>query len=67
MPHLRHEVPTTAGVTSVITAGPDPTAAVPTVVLVPGTNTNDAVYRHIARALAAQWSTVVSLCRGSRA
>ncbi|WP_258198756.1 alpha/beta fold hydrolase [Streptomyces sp. A244] len=59
VPHLRQEVPTAAGVTSAITAGPDPTAAVPTVVLVPGTNTNGAVYRHIARALAAHWSTVV--------
>jgi pimeloyl-ACP methyl ester carboxylesterase len=29
------------------------------VVLVPGTNTNGAVYRHIARALAARWPTMV--------
>ncbi|MEI5525683.1 alpha/beta hydrolase [Streptomyces brasiliscabiei] len=59
VPHRRHEVPTTAGVTSVITAGPDPAAAVPTVVLVPGTNTNGAVYRHISQALATRWATVV--------
>nr|WP_246890219.1 MULTISPECIES: alpha/beta hydrolase [unclassified Streptomyces] len=59
MPHQRHEIPTTAGVTSVITMGPEPAPAAPTVVLVPGTNTNGAVYRHISEALAACWSTVV--------
>ncbi|MFF9773575.1 alpha/beta fold hydrolase [Streptomyces sp. NPDC013978] len=59
VPHQRHEIRTTAGVTSVITMGPEPAPAAPTVVLVPGTNTNGAVYRHISEALAAGWSTVV--------
>ncbi|MEU5199337.1 alpha/beta fold hydrolase [Streptomyces scabiei] len=59
VPHQRHEIPTTAGVTSVITMGPETAPAVPTVVLVPGTNTNASVYRHISEALAARWSTVV--------
>ncbi|MFE7765953.1 alpha/beta fold hydrolase [Streptomyces sp. NPDC057438] len=59
VPHQRHEIPTTAGVTSVITMRAEPAPALPTVVLVPGTNTNGAVYRHIAKALATRWSTVV--------
>lgn len=59
VPHQRHEIPTTAGGTSVITMGPEPAPAAPTVVLVPGTNTNGAVYRHISAALAARWTTVV--------
>lgn len=59
LPHQRHEIPTTAGVTSVITVGPEPAPAVPTVVLVPGTNTNGSTYRHISEALAAHWPTVV--------
>ncbi|MFD5522009.1 alpha/beta fold hydrolase [Streptomyces sp. NPDC127066] len=59
VPHHRQEISTAAGTTSVVTVGPDPAAASPTVVLVPGTNTNGAVYRHIAEALAARWPTVV--------
>ncbi|MEU5201203.1 hypothetical protein AB0G86_45405, partial [Streptomyces scabiei] len=45
--------------TSVISAGPEPEAASPTVVLVPGINMNGIVHRHIAQALASQWPTVV--------
>ncbi|WP_328743829.1 alpha/beta hydrolase [Streptomyces sp. NBC_00285] len=59
VPHHRQEISTAAGATSVVTVGPAPAAASPTVVLVPGTNTNGAVYRHIAGALAARWPTVV--------
>ncbi|MDX2757140.1 alpha/beta fold hydrolase [Streptomyces europaeiscabiei] len=59
LPHQRHEIPTTAGVTSVITVGPEPAPAAPTLVLVPGTNTNGSTYRHISEALAAHWPTVV--------
>jgi hypothetical protein len=53
MPHHRREISTAAGATSVVAAGPDPAAASPTVVLVPGMNTNGAVYKHIAEKLAA--------------
>ncbi|MFD0503626.1 alpha/beta fold hydrolase [Streptomyces chiangmaiensis] len=59
VPHHRRGISTGAGTTSVVTAGPDPAAASPSVVLVPGTNTNGAVYRHVAEALAARWPTVV--------
>lgn len=59
MPHRRREIQTQAGVTSVLVVGPEPTAASPTVVLVPGTNTNAAVYRHLVQALAVRWPTVV--------
>lgn len=59
VPHRRLDVATTAGVTSAITMTSAPAPAVPTVVLVPGTNTNGAVYRHVSEALAARWSTVV--------
>ncbi|WKX13893.1 alpha/beta fold hydrolase [Streptomyces sp. NL15-2K] len=59
MPHRRREIDTAAGVTSVLTVGAAPVAESPTVVLVPGTNTNGAVYRHVAQALAVRWPTVV--------
>jgi len=59
VPHRRREIQTAAGVTSVLTVGPEAEALSPAVVLVPGTNTNGAVYRHVAQALAARWPTVV--------
>lgn len=59
MPYRRREIQTAAGVTSVLLVGPEQVAASPTVVLVPGTNTNGAVCRHLAGALAARWPTVV--------
>ncbi|MFC8246484.1 alpha/beta fold hydrolase [Streptomyces chartreusis] len=59
VPHRRGEVQTLAGCTSFLVVGSEPVAASATVVLVPGTNTNGAVYRHVAQALAGRWPTVV--------
>ncbi|MEU1573412.1 alpha/beta hydrolase [Streptomyces collinus] len=59
VPYRRSEIGTEAGATSVLLVGPQPVAGSPTVVLVPGTNTNGAVCRHLAGALAARWPTVV--------
>ncbi|MCC9706656.1 alpha/beta hydrolase [Streptomyces sp. MNU76] len=59
VPHRRGEIRTEAGVTSVLLVGAEPVASSSTVVLVPGTNTNGAVCRHLAGALAARWPTVV--------
>ena len=55
LPHQRHFVPTSAGSTHVVTTSPDP----PTVVVVPGTNFNAALYEVFAAALAPQRSTLL--------
>jgi pimeloyl-ACP methyl ester carboxylesterase len=57
--HRCWEVPTVAGITSVVSAGPDPVGGEPSVVLVPGTNMNAAVCLGMAKLLAARWHTVV--------
>ncbi|MFJ3437123.1 alpha/beta fold hydrolase [Streptomyces cyaneofuscatus] len=52
MPHVRGEVVTSAGVTSFLTAGPEPRDGEPGVVLLPGTNMNAALCLPLAGALA---------------
>ncbi|MFF8196166.1 hypothetical protein ACF05L_36055 [Streptomyces bobili] len=57
--HRCWEVPTVAGITSVVSAGPEPAGGEPSVVLVPGTNMNAAVCLGMAKLLAARRHTVV--------
>lgn len=57
--HVRHEVVTSAGLTSVLTAGPVAGDGVRSVVLLPGTNMNAALCLPVAGMLAAERRTVV--------
>ncbi len=57
--HTRSEVATSAGRTHVVTAGPDPDGASPSVVLVPGTNMNTATCLRAVEVLSARRRTVV--------
>jgi pimeloyl-ACP methyl ester carboxylesterase len=50
--HVRSEVVTSAGVTGVVTAGPEPHDGKPTVVLLPGTNMNAALCLPLVEVLA---------------
>jgi pimeloyl-ACP methyl ester carboxylesterase len=56
--HRRWDAVTTAGLTSVVAAGPDRVAA-PTVVVVPGTNMNAAVSLAFVEKLARRWPTII--------
>ncbi|MEV0600384.1 alpha/beta hydrolase [Streptomyces sp. NPDC050315] len=57
--HVRSDIMTSAGRTSVLTAGPAPARGTPSVVLIPGTNMNAAVCLSMAAALSADRHTVV--------
>ncbi|MEV7113276.1 alpha/beta fold hydrolase [Streptomyces anulatus] len=57
--HVRSEVVTPAGVTGVVTAGPEPRGGGPTVVLLPGTNMNAALCLPVAEAIARERRVVV--------
>ncbi|MDJ0466646.1 alpha/beta fold hydrolase [Streptomyces sp. H27-C3] len=57
--HVRHEMMTSAGRTSVVVAGPSPATGAPSVVLLPGTNMNAAMSLAVISALSADWHTVV--------
>ncbi|ORT57816.1 alpha/beta hydrolase [Streptomyces sp. CB03238] len=57
--HVRSEVTTSAGVTSVVTVGRAPTGGAPSVVLVPGTNMNAATSLAAVAALSAGRHTIV--------
>lgn len=55
----RSEVVTSAGVTGVVTAGPEPRGGEPSVVLLPGTNMNAALCLPVAEAIARERRVVV--------
>lgn len=57
--HARSEVVTAAGVTGVVTAGPEPCDGEPTVVLLPGTNMNAALCLPVVEAIARERRVVV--------
>lgn len=59
MARARSEVVTSAGVTGVVTAGPEPCDGEPSVVLLPGTNMNAALCLPVADALARERRVVV--------
>jgi pimeloyl-ACP methyl ester carboxylesterase len=55
VPHIRGHVCTGAGITHVVNTGSGP----PTVVVVPGTNANAALYELLAAVLAPRWPTML--------
>ncbi|PCG84743.1 alpha/beta hydrolase [Streptomyces sp. WZ.A104] len=57
--HVRREVATSAGPTSVVTLGPEPRGGAQAVVLLPGTNMNAALCPAIAEALAREHRVVI--------
>ncbi|WP_282687431.1 MULTISPECIES: alpha/beta hydrolase [unclassified Streptomyces] len=59
IPHVRSEVVTSAGVTGVVTTGPEPRDGEPSVVLLPGTNMNAALCLPLVEELARARRVVV--------
>ncbi|MEU7331285.1 alpha/beta fold hydrolase [Streptomyces parvus] len=59
IPHVRSEVVTSAGVTGVVTTGPEPRDGDPSVVLLPGTNMNAALCLPLVEELARARRVVV--------
>ncbi len=57
--HVRREVATSAGLTSVVTVGPEPRGGAPAVVLLPGTNMNAALCLAVAEGLAREHRVVI--------
>lgn len=57
--HVRREVATSAGLTSVVTVGPEPRDGAPAVVLLPGTNMNAASCLAVAEELARRHRVVI--------
>ncbi|MER7697153.1 MULTISPECIES: alpha/beta hydrolase [unclassified Streptomyces] len=57
--HVRHEVVTSAGSTSVLTSGPEPGDGEPSVVLLPGTNMNAALCLPLVELLAREGRVTV--------
>ncbi|PSK72075.1 alpha/beta hydrolase [Streptomyces sp. CS149] len=59
IPHVRSEVMTSAGVTGVVTTGPEPRDGEPSVVLLPGTNMNAALCLPLVEMLARDRRVVI--------
>ncbi|MFB7297447.1 alpha/beta fold hydrolase [Streptomyces rubiginosohelvolus] len=59
VPHVHREVATSAGLTSVVTAGPELRGGAPAVVLLPGTNMNAALCLAVAEGLACEHPVVL--------